>query len=866
MDRWQQISSLFHAALARPAAAREEYLRAECGDDEDLRRQVESLIAATEDTRTSASRQGRPDTVTAHQPLVAGHRLARYRVISQLGAGGMGEVYRARDEQLHRDIALKVLPPSDLDDPAARARLVREARAAAALNHPHICTVHEVGEETGQAYIAMELVEGLTLSAIIGDGPLSTEQVVRLGSQLADALAHAHDRGVVHRDLKSNNVIVTPDGRVKVLDFGLAKRSTAADLALTQLQMSLTQPGTVAGTLPYMAPEQLRGEPVTAASDIWALGVMLYEMTTGKRPFRGQTPYEVSAAILNDPPAPLPSAAPPRLAAIVQGCLQKDVSLRYHSAALVRDALGTPSAAPALAAAAPATTIPVARESIRRAWRPSRRTALAMTLTVAAGLVAVAGWRMWPSLFPVDVRTLAVLPLVNTAKDMDLEYLCEGVADSLIRRLAALPGLRVSQLRTVLSFKERLDQPAAIGRDLDVKTVLAGTFSRDGNQLHITARLIDVMTGRELWTNSYDRDARQLLNVQDDIASSIVNEGLRIRLTNEERRRMELHPTTNGDAYDLYLQSDYVQRGSTEEDYLYAKELLERAIAYDRNFAQAYSAISGLYAMLVTDGYARPSDAWPQVSRYNRLAKDLDPESGGADAIDHAVAFFFDWDWEGAERARKRVLQVPLATTAPDGLRALAIELWALGKPEEALDLSRRMRELDPRAAYLTVGEADLLLRMGRFDEAIALYEATAKFDPKSPNLYFGLSEALYRRGRFDEALATRHKAHMLAGDDRLEPVFARARGEQGYKDVERAWLGLQLAALKEREVNRYVSPLDFARVYAQLGDREQTFRYLDASFKDRSPGLVFLKVDRAWDNVRNDPRFAEAVKRVGLP
>jgi tetratricopeptide (TPR) repeat protein len=209
---------------------------------------------------------------------------------------------------------------------------------------------------------------------------------------------------------------------------------------------------------------------------------------------------------------------------------------------------------------------------------------------------------------------------------------------------------------------------------------------------------------------------------------------------------------------------------------------------------------------------------------------------------------------------------VPLATIVPDGLRALAIELWAVGKPEEALELSRRMRELDPRAAYLTVGEADLLLRMGRYDDAIALYERTAKFDPKSPNLYFGLSEALYRRGRFDEALAARHKAHMLAGDDRLEPVLAKAKGEQGYRDVERAWLHLQLDALKEREVNRYVSPLDFARVYAQLGDKELAFRYLDASFKDRSPGLVFLKVDRAWDNVRNDTRFAEAVKRVGLP
>ena len=857
MDRWQHISNLFHDVLAQSPATRDAYLRDACGDDDDLRRQVESLLAATELTRTAGGAP--PDD--RREPLAPGQKLARYEIISQLGAGGMGEVYRARDSQLHRDIALKVLPPSDLHDQTARARLVREARAAAALNHPHICTVHEVGEETGQAYIAMELVEGRTLSAIVAAGAMPAGEVARLGGQLADALSHAHDRGVVHRDLKCNNIIVTPEGRAKVLDFGLAKRSTSADLAVTYMQVSLTQSGVAAGTLPYMSPEQLRGEPATPASDIWALGVVLYEMLAGARPFSGQTPFEVSAGILGSVPPQLPAAVPSRLAAIVQRCLAKEPGDRFPSAAAVRHALE------ASGATAPAVETRVTPSPARRASRIRQMFSLRLAVVVAAvvlvGAGGVAGWRTWQSSGPA--ATFAIMPFENPANDPDLEYLCEGVAESMIRRLSTLPAVRISHLNTVLSFKGRTNDPVALGRDLGVRTILTGTLRRDGPRLHITARLVDVATGRELWANSYDRPAAELLNVQDDLADAITNEGLRLRLTNDDRERLERHPTTNGDAYDLYLQADYLQRTSTEEDYLYSRELLERAVNHDKKFAEAYAALAANYAMMVTDGMARPSDAWPQVRRYTRLAREADPELQ-TDIIEHSVSFFFDWDWEGAARLRERVLGGSLTVIVPDGLRALAIELWAVGKPEEALRLSGRMRELDPRAAYLAVGEADLLLRMGRYDDAIALYESTAKIESRDPNLYFGLAEALYRRGRFDGALATRRRAHMLAGDDRLEPLFETAKGQQGYQDVERAWAQIQLEALKERAVNRYVSPLDFARIYAHLGDKELAFKYLDASFEDRSPGLVFLKVDTAWEKVRTDARFAEAVKRVGLP
>src|SRR5688572_18415934 len=354
-----------------------------------------------------------------------GGRLAHYRIISKLGAGGMGEVYRARDEQLDRDVAVKVLPASSFDDPTARARLVREARAAAALNHPNICAVYEVGEADGQAYIAMELAEGRTLSALIA-GALPPEHVVHYGRQLADALTHAHERGIIHRDLKSNNVIVTADRRVKVLDFGLAKRAVTANVtaAVTEMEESLTQTGTAVGTLPYMSPEQLRGEPVRACSDIWALGVVLYEMATGVRPFEGNTPFELSAAILADEPVQVPAHIRPELRTSIAGCLVKDARQRYATAADVRAALDGGHAAihvqPPLSAGQPSAE--PASASVRT-MRLSRRRAV--WLGVGAFAAAGAGAAGWRFLSGPTVRTLAVLPLANPAGDEDLEYLCD---------------------------------------------------------------------------------------------------------------------------------------------------------------------------------------------------------------------------------------------------------------------------------------------------------------------------------------------------------------------------------------------------------------------------------------------------------
>ena len=795
-------------------------------------------------------------------------RLAHYRIISRLGAGGMGEVYRARDEQLDRDVAVKVLPASSFDDPTARARLVREARAAAALNHPNICAVYEVGEADGQAYIAMELVEGRTLSALLHAGPLPAEHVAHYGRQLADALTHAHERGVIHRDLKSNNVIVTPDRRIKVLDFGLAKRAVDSDMtaAVTEIHASLTQAGAAVGTLPYMSPEQLRGDAVRVSSDVWALGVVLYEMATGARPFKGHTPFELSAAILSDEPVQVPAHLRTELKTAIAGCLVKDQRRRYASALDVRAALDgvqtAVTALPPLSDAEPSVT-PESSSVLTLTLNRRRALWLGASALVVAGS-GVAWWRFFYG--GTAERSLAVLPLANTAANEDDEYLCDGIAESLIQQVSKLRSIRVRPLGVVLPYKGTDGDPQAAGRQLGVETVLAGTLERQQvDRLRIFVRLVDVATGKQLWTSTYDRETAKLLDLQDEIAGAIMDDGLLVRLTTAERTRLVRHPTSDGEAYDLYLQARHHQRGATEEGYRYSIELLDKAIVRDPNFALAYASISGNYAMLVTDGLMRPTDAWPQVSKYMNQASRLDPDLE-LSGFEHARAFLFDWDWEGAARARKRFLQTPVGEFDPQVLRAMAVEHWAMGRQAEALQMAKRTRELDPRSPYLAVLEADYLLQYGQYDAAVALYEYATRLDPQNPNGFFGLAEARAHQGRFAEAIEARRHAHAVAGDDALATVLATAKGEQGYRAIERAWVQVQLGELKERATTGYVSPLDFARVYAQLGEADLAFKHLEEAFEHRAPGLVFLKVDRAWDGVRKDARFEAAVRRVGLP
>ncbi len=480
-----------------------------------------------------------------------GKTLGHYRILEKIGAGGMGEVYRAHDEQLGRDVAIKLLPASVLSDATARARLLREARSAASLNHPHICTIHEVGEADGQAYIAMELVEGQPLSARLAGGALPTEQVLRYGLQLAEALGHAHERGLVHRDLKSANVVITTEGRAKVLDFGLAKRLSEGEMdVVTRSQASLTAAGALVGTLAYMAPEQLRGQPADARSDVWALGVVLHEMATGSRPFQGQTGFELSSAILTQRPAPLVGKAPLGLRAVIERCLEKEPARRYQRAGEVRAALE----AVQTGAVAPWTAWRY--RLARRRWLAAAGAVVVLAAVLVGLNVGGLRERLRHGASPSGINSIAVLPLENLSHDPEQEYFTDGMTEALITELGQISALRVISRTSAMHYKGTRKTLPEIARELHVDAVVEGSVERYGQRVRITAQLIEAPTDRHLWAKSYERDLGDVFALQDAVAQAITNE-IKIKLTTQEQRRLASARRVNPQAHEAYLRGRF---------------------------------------------------------------------------------------------------------------------------------------------------------------------------------------------------------------------------------------------------------------------------------------------------------------------
>ena len=532
-----------------------------------------------------------PGRVTS---LSAGDQLGRYEILGPLGAGGMGEVYRARDPGLERVVALKVLPADTLADENARARMLREARMAARLNHPHVCTIHEVGEADGRIYIAMELVEGRPLDAMLAGGPLTVERAVRLVTQVADALAHAHERGVVHRDLKSANVVVTPEGRAKVLDFGLAKRLLGEELdeATTELGATLTVPGSVVGTLAYMAPEQLRGQAADERSDVWALGVVLHEMLGGRRPFVAETGFALSAAILNEPPASLPEEVPVAVRAVVERCLAKDAGERFENGAEVRTALEAALDSAQTGGVGTFTATRATVEQRRRWWLAGA--ALAAIVAVLA-VLDVAGVRrlvMGRAGKPQAVR-MAVLPFVNLTGDPEQEYLSDGITQEMITHLGRLhpEGLSVIARSSVMRYKGGDTPVDQIGRELDVEYVLEGSARREADRVRITAELIHVGDQTQLWADSYEREIAGILAVQSEVAQEVAS-ALAIELLPAEQARLTSARTVDPEVYDAYLKGTYHWQKLFPEDLDTAERYFELALEKDPSYAPAHAGLA----------------------------------------------------------------------------------------------------------------------------------------------------------------------------------------------------------------------------------------------------------------------------------
>ncbi len=586
-------------------------------------------------------------------------RLGPYEIVALLGAGGMGEVYRGRDTRLGRDVALKVISPKRLGDDDLRRRFELEARAASVLNHPSIVTIYDVGDTGGVAWIAMEWVEGRTLRQALleADGPLPLRDCLTIARQIAEGLAAAHARGVVHRDLKPENVMLAADGRSKILDFGLARQSVVESLegsgsgveTLAGFPNAQTFEGTVLGTVGYMSPEQASGRPVDFRSDQFALGLIVYEMVTGRRAFSRPTAVETLAALIREEPVPLASLrtdVPRALQALIARCLAKRPEDRFASTRELASALelleqGLASgsfASTEIAVAPPSATLPpVARR------RLPRRVAYVLGAVVALALAAAAWTRFHAPKSAID--SLAVLPFENTSKDPDAEYLGDGITESLISQMSRVPSLRVMARATVFQFKGTAD-PQAAGRKLGVGAVLTGSVSRRGNQLSIAAELMEIATGARLWGEKYDRPFADLLRVQDSIASGISN-GLRLQLSQQQKRTLGLHGTENAEAYELSLKARYFLLKDTEEGYIEARRLYLQALEKDPGFAEAHLGVSITYGVSAVNGYMRPAEAWPQSDAEARKALDLDPGNTAARLQ------FIDRSWEATRVATR---------------------------------------------------------------------------------------------------------------------------------------------------------------------------------------------------------------------
>jgi len=773
---------------------------------------------------------------------MVGKTLDHYHILEQVGAGGMGVVYRARDEKLERDVALKVLAPGTLADDAARKRFRQEALALSQLNHPNICAIYEIGEADGQTYIVMEYVEGRPLSASIAGDGLAVETAIRYAVQIADALAHAHERELLHRDLKSLNVMVTKQGRVKVLDFGLAKRMRPGSSEETRSQEALTEKGTVLGTLPYMAPETLRGEPADARSDLWALGVILHEMVAGARPFQGTTAYALSSAILREPAAPLPQGTPAGVRGIIQKCLAKEPGERYQSAVEVRAALE----------AVWSGSVAILPAPTRRRW----------WLVAAAVVVAILAVWLGPRLMrstgsPGRIESVAVLPFDNLSKDPEQEFFADGMTEQLITDLSKIRALRVISRTSVMQYRGARKPLPQIARELGVDAVVEGSVMRSGNKVRITAQLIRARQEQHLWAESYDRDLSEVLGLQREVARTIAGE-IRITVTPQEQAQLAAGRRVDPEVHQLVLRGQYYANKGLEEDLKKALDYFDQAIAREPSYAPAHAGLAFAYAGLASI-YRPPREVMPKAKAAALRALELEETLAEAHTTLAGVLLFYDWDWPGAEKHLKRALELSPSSAAAH-LR-YGSYYTALGRSQEALAEIRRAQALDPLSLAV---QGDLLFSLvgaRQFDEAIAQAQRTLAREPNFAFGYVIAALAWGEKGEFERAIEAMEKATKIETNTTFTALTAHVQAAKGNRrEAEKL-----LAELKAVSSRRYVCAYEVAHAYVKLGDKKQAYEWLEKGKQERADCMVWLMSEPWMDPLRGDRQYREMLDHIGL-
>lgn len=783
----------------------------------------------------------------------AGETWNQFTLLEPLGKGGMGRVFLADDTALDRKVALKFLPESLEEEPEARQRFLTEAKSAAALDHPYICKIYEIGEVDGTAFIAMEYVEGVTLQNKLLSGPLPLPQILDIGVELTDALEAAHNKGIVHRDIKTPNIIVTPSGHIKVLDFGVAKMVAMEALSESQIDTysgRLTSSSGTPGTVIYMSPEQVRGEPVDGRTDIFSMGIVLYEMATGTIPFQGATSGLIYDAILNLGPRPprfhTPSLSE-ELERIILKSLEKNRENRYQSAKevmvdlkLMRRDTDSSARIPAVAA--------------RKVTTPRKNTGkwLGLGAAVLALVTAITLFRPSSGTSTGVIDSLAVLPFENDQNDAQIEYLGDGIAETLINRLSPLPQLEVMARSTAFRYRDKGADPQQVGRELGVGAVLTGRVVHHGESLNVQAELVDVANGTQIWGEQYNRDFSDIVTVQNEIAREI-SQALHLELTGEEERNLAVSMTENSEAYQAYWKGRFHSGRRTSEDLEKAITLYEEAKAKDSEFALAEVGIADSY-LLLGAFYGDPGDHPPSVAMAKartsaRSALELNPNLAEAHVTLAYIAFLHDWNWEASEKDFLRAIEInPRYAPAHQWYSEL---LMVLERHDEAVAAAKRALAIEPASGILSRELGYRLHRAKRYDESIEQYRKTLELDPDFPGVHGMLADVYWDHGMRDEALAEAELS-----DEARRTVFALVAQGQTEEAVD--WLDAYPRDARTATLLSYL--------YARAGNMDKSLEQLQEAVEDRVPNLPLYLTQPVYDAWRSEPRLAELRANMGLP
>jgi len=792
-----------------------------------------------------------------------GKTVGHYRILEKLGGGGMGVVYEAEDLNLGRRVALKFLPRDLARDPQTLERFRREARAASALNHPNICTIHEIAQDEaqGEQFIVMEMLSGQTLKHRLLAGALPLEQLLENAVQIADALDAAHSEGIVHRDIKPANIFITKRGTAKVLDFGLAKLTGKPEASLGEgatIEANLTSPGSTVGTIAYMSPEQARGETLDRRSDLFSFGTVLYEMSTGRMAFSGNTSALVFDAILHKAPASperINPDLPAELEHIINKALEKDPALRYQSAAEMLSDLRR-LRRDSSSAQVKATTDSQPAQSSRKMLFAGVGAAALLAILAAAFFIFI--WRGQSE--GKEISSIAVLPFVNTGNDPNTEYLSDGITESLINSLSQLPNLAVMARSSVFRYKGRDVDPQTVAKDLKVQAVVTGRIIQRGDQIIVSSELIDARTNHNLWGDQYDRKMSDLLSVQQDITGAI-SAKLRERLSAEPKREIAKGGTNDPEAYQLYLKGRYYWGKRTSESLEKSKEYFNQAVQRDPNYAQAYVGLADYYNVVADYSPVPESEAAAGARAAAEKALAID----GSLAEAHNALAASHWarlEFADAEKEFRRALELnPNYANAHHWYGQFLS--WD-ARPTEGISHLRRAVELDPLNMQYNTNLGQAFGNARQYDASVEQLKKTLEMDPNYAQAVSQLSREYFDMGKYDLWLETWKKSMVL---------FQRPDELAIAEDVSRVYSksGLKPALLRGIEMrkqlanHRYVDPADIAYDYAALGDKEQTFAWLDKAAAEKSGGLEVVKVVPAIDPWRSDPRYLDLLKRIGL-